>query len=122
MASALTRFGQICRDIRIKHGKSMGDQAEALACEVHYISSIETGKVAPPPRYIEGLKSWLNLDHHEYLELMKRGQGNVIPFPARHMGGNNSTSMRLFRKISRMDPTSIRSFREKLADEAKDDR
>ena len=122
MASALTRFGQICRDIRIKHGKSMGDQAEALTCEVHHISSIETGKVAPSPQYIEKLKNWLNLDHHEYLDLMKRSQGNVIAFPARHAGGSNSRSMRLFRKISRMDPTHIRSFREKLADEAKDDR
>jgi hypothetical protein len=116
MASALTRFGQICREIRASHHKNMGDQAEALGCEVHHISAIEMGKIAASDQYVEKLRMWLNLTDQQYGELQRRRRSNVIAFPTRHSGSNNSSSMRLFRRISKMDPMEIRNFRKKIED------
>ena len=122
MASALTRFGHYCRELRTTNSKDMGAQAEALGCAVHYISSIETGRIAPPSDYVEKLGKWLRLDHRQVDELIKRTRSNVIEFRNRGSVSNNSSSMRLFRRISKMDSNQIRKFRRKIDDEASDDR
>jgi hypothetical protein len=122
MASALTRFGLYCRDLRTTHNKDMGAQAEALGFEVSHISSIETGRIAPPAGYATRLAKWLNLDQRQFDELVKRTPGNVIPFRNRGSVSNNSSSMRLFRRVSKMDSDQIRRFRRKIDDEALDDR
>ncbi len=121
MANALTRFGNHCRDLRIVGSFSMGDQAQALDCEVHYISAIETGKIAPPTEYLEKLRGWLKLNDGQYEVLLKRTKFSVVDIGHHFSTSNHSTSMRLFRKISKMDPTQIRKFREKIDDEDDDD-
>jgi transcriptional regulator with XRE-family HTH domain len=113
MTGALTKFGTLCRSLRIKNNQSMGDQARALQCEVHYISSIETGTLAPPEDYIEKFRAWLGISDAEYALLLKRGKSNVVGFDVTFSTRNNSRSMRLFRKISILDPNQIRAFRKK---------
>jgi hypothetical protein len=86
----------------------MGDQATALACSIPQISAIETGRLAPTADYLRKLSDWLQLDSGECRVLLSRTTGNVIPFPK--IITNNSASMRLFRKISKMAPSDIRKF------------
>jgi transcriptional regulator with XRE-family HTH domain len=99
----------------------MGDQAKAMGCEVHYISAIETGKIAPTIEYIESIRDWLRLDDTQYKALVKRSKSSVIDLRNRSSNGNQSSSMRLFRKISKMDPTQIRCFGKKIHGEAEND-
>ena len=121
MACALTRFGQHCRDLRSLRGLTMGDQAEALDTEPHEISAIETGKSPIPAGYLHNVISWLNLNEQEQRDLFKRVESNVVAL-RRHTGGGDKTSaMRLFRKISKMNPNEIRDFRKKPPPEAKND-
>ena len=122
MANTLSRFGQYCRDLRSSRRFTMGDQAEALNCPIHLISSIETGNSPLPPDYLNRFKQWLQLSESEHADLLKRAPGIVLNFCNRGSKSNRSTSMRLFRKVSRMPPEQIRSFRKKLPVEAKDDR
>jgi hypothetical protein len=99
----------------------MGDQADAFGCAIHFISSIETGRMAPPEKYVERFRDWLSLSGDQYRDLIKRTHGNVIDLQHLKFTRNNSKSMRLFRKISKMKPGQIRSFRRKPQREAKDD-
>jgi transcriptional regulator with XRE-family HTH domain len=121
MAPALTRLGQICRDFRTQANKTMGDQADYFGCPIHLISAIEVGKEAPPHAYLEKFSQWLNLNEEQNRELVKRAPTNIIQFPTRGSVSNNSRSMRLFRKISKMDPSQIRGFRKKIKCEDEDD-
>jgi len=122
MASALTRFGLLCRELRSAQNRSMGDQAKEWGCHVHYVSSVETGKIAPSDEYIEKFSRWLNLNDAQCQSLKKRSKRNVVELRQRFSTSNQSNSMRLFRKISKMDPTQIRNFRTKIQGEAENDR
>jgi transcriptional regulator with XRE-family HTH domain len=122
MACALTRFGLLCRELRGLQNRSMGDQAKALDCDVHYVSAIETGKIAPPDEYIEKIGHWLNLNHSQCETLKKRNKANIIDLRPRFSTSNQSNSMRLFRKVSKMGPSQIRDFRTKMQGEAENDR
>lgn len=102
--------------------KTMGDQARALGCNAYEISSIETGQTEPTAEYLKKLSDWLDLDDAQYKALLKRSENNVIDMRQRFSTSNKSTSMRLFRKISKMDPTQIREFRKKIHGEADNDR
>ncbi len=106
MSSALTRFGILSRAIRSSHDRSMGEQAEALGCAVHSISDIETGKTSPSDEYIESFCRWLDLPKSQLDALKKRSKSNVVNLKGGSFS-NNSSSMRLFRKISKMDSTQI---------------
>ncbi len=100
----------------------MGDQAEALGCAVHLISAIETGRVAPTADYLESFRSWLALDDAQYKSLLRRSKNNVVELRHKFSAGEKSSSMRLFRKISKMDPAQIRYFGKKIHGEAENDR
>jgi hypothetical protein len=117
MTSALTRFGKHCRDLRSVHGKTMGDQADALGCAVHFISEIESGKIAANDKYVCKFRDWLGLSDQQYRDLMKKRGSDVIQFPPVKFIRNNSNSMRLFRKISKMNPSEIRGFPKSEAQE-----
>jgi transcriptional regulator with XRE-family HTH domain len=122
MASALTRFGQHCRGLRSHRGMTLGDQAEALGCEPSEISSIEMGVSPLPANYSQRLVDWLNLNESEQRDLLKKVETNVVAFPRRtSTGGDKTSSMRLFRKISRMRPNEIRSFGKPPPPENKND-
>jgi transcriptional regulator with XRE-family HTH domain len=121
MSGALTSFGNHCRALRTQKNLMMGDQAQALQCEVHHISAIETGRIAPTAEYVENLSGWLQLKGGELKILTKRMKSNVVSLQSRSSTKNNSTSMRLFRKISKLDPNQIRKFREKIDRGANDD-
>ena len=77
----------------------MGDQAEALNCPIHVISSIETGNTPLPSDYLNRLKQWLQLNDGEHTDLLKRAPGIVVDFRPRNSTSNRSTNMRLFRKV-----------------------
>jgi hypothetical protein len=122
MASVLTRFGLLCRELRNSRNQSMGDQAKALECDVHYVSAIETGKIAPPDEYIEKFGRWLGLDTTQCASLRKRSKANVIDLRQKFSTSNRSSSMRLFRRVSKMDPSQIRNYRAKIQGEAGNER
>ena len=114
MAGALTRFGVLCRSLRAQNNQGMGDQARAFQCEVLHISAIETGRTEPTDEYIEKFRNWLALENGEHHLLIKRGKSNVSALSPRFSTRNDSGSMRLFRKISKLDPNQIREFRKKV--------
>jgi transcriptional regulator with XRE-family HTH domain len=123
MTSALTRFGEHCRDLRRFRGKNMLNHAEALGIPVHQISSIETGLISPTDDYLRNLARWLDLNERERQELRKRIPitNNVISFPDKTTVAEKTKTMRLFRKISKMKPREIRRFGLKFAGEAKNE-
>jgi hypothetical protein len=118
MACALTRFGQQCREFRSRRGLTIGDQADAFDSEPHEISAIETGKSAIPTLYSQKLINWLQLDEQEQRELLRKIESNVVAFPRNTAGGDRTSAMRLFRKISKMNPNEIRTFSKKPPPEA----
>jgi hypothetical protein len=98
---------------------TLGDQADALGCEPSEISSIEMGRSPLPRHYAKRLIDWLHLNEQEQRELFKRIESNVVAFPRPNLGGGDKTSsMRLFRKISKMGPNEIRRFGKKSPPEA----
>ena len=109
MANALNRFGSFCRDARAKHGKTMAAQSDALGQDVTEISAIETGRVLPSEDYVRRFCDWLDVAPVQRAEFAKRvpHTTNVIVFPR---NGNTSSTIRLFRKISKMTPTEIRAL------------
>jgi hypothetical protein len=121
MASALTRFGQHCRELRSHRQMTLGDQADALGCQPCEISSIEMGHSPLPPHYARRLVDWLRLNEQEQRELLKRIESNVVAFPRSTASGDKTSSMRLFRKISKMRPNEIRSFGKKTPPETAKD-
>ena len=118
MASALTRFGQHCRELRSRREMTIGDQADAFGCQPYEISSIETGKSPVPPQYSRKLIDWLRLSDQEQRELLRKIDSNVIAFPRHTAGGDKTSAMRLFRRISKMHPNQIRSYGKKPPPEA----
>ena len=92
----------------------MGDQARALQCRVDYISAIESGREIPSEDYIGKFRAWLGVSEAEHALLLKRGKSNVVALNPGFSTRNNSSSMRLFRKISTLDPNQIRAFRKKI--------
>jgi len=97
---------------------TIGDQADAFGFQPCEISEIETGKVAAPPHYSRKLIDWLCLSDQEQRELLKKLETNVVVLPRNVSGGDKTSAMRLFRKISKMHPNQIRSFGKKPPPEA----
>ncbi|UGA46515.1 helix-turn-helix domain-containing protein [Bradyrhizobium quebecense] len=110
MTSVLSRFGQRCRDLRISRGLTMGDQAKHIGCSVNEISLIECGSRTPSEKYLEGFRIWMKLDDEDFQELKKKIRSNVVELNRVKSLGEHGRSMRLFRKISKMNPEEIRAF------------
>jgi len=92
---------------------TIGDQADAFGAEPHEISAIETGNSPAPPLYSQKLIDWLGLNEQEQRDLIRKVESNVVALP-RHIGGGDKTNaMKLFRKISKMQPNEIRGFGKK---------
>ena len=109
MANALNRFGNYCREARAKHGLNMAAQAEALGQDVVDISAIESGRVIPSQKYVEELCNWLNVSVAEQIEFERRIPQNatIIAFPRKK---DATSSVKLFRKVSKMTPAQIRAL------------
>jgi hypothetical protein len=88
----------------------MGDQAEHIGCSVNDISSIECGARTPSDRYLESFREWISLDDDEFRDLKKKIRSNVVELSRVKALGENGRSMRLFRKLSKMNPDQIRAF------------
>ncbi|MGL6062355.1 MAG: helix-turn-helix domain-containing protein [Bradyrhizobium sp.] len=110
MSTVLSRFGQRCRDLRIAKKLTMGDQAKFTGYSVSEISSIECGSRTPPDDYLEKFQKLVALDNDEFRDLKRRIRSNVIELSRIKTLGENGRSMRLFRKISQMNPDQIRAF------------
>jgi transcriptional regulator with XRE-family HTH domain len=120
MTNALSRFGSYCRDIRSARGQTMARQGEALGHQIADISAIETGRKVPSTAYIEQLCNWLNLSPEERAEVTRRIPRNevVIAFPRKREG---SSTVKLFRKVSKMTPREIRALQKERRNGAPDD-
>lgn len=110
MSTVLSRFGQRCRDLRIAKKLTMGDQAKFIGCSVSEISLIECGSRTPPDDYLDKFRELVTLDDEEFRDLKRRIRSNVIELNRIKTLGENGRSMRLFRKISKMNPDQIRAF------------
>jgi transcriptional regulator with XRE-family HTH domain len=110
MTTVLSRFGQRCRDLRLVRGVTMGDQAKHIGCLVNEISSIECGARTPSDSYLERFRDWMKLDDDEFRDLKRRIRSNVVELNRIKALGEKGRSMRLFRKISKMNPDQIRAF------------
>jgi transcriptional regulator with XRE-family HTH domain len=121
MTTVLSRFGQRCRDLRSAKGLTMGEQAKHMRCPVHEISSIECGQRTPSDEYLSSFRELVGLDEDEFRDLKKKIRSNVIELNRVKALGNNCRSMRLFRKISQMNPDEIRSFKKPLSSEVRND-
>lgn len=110
MTTVLSRFGQRCRDLRLANNFTMGDQARHLDCSVSEISSIECGSRTPSNRYLESFREWMKLEDDEFRDLKKKIRSNVVELNRIKTSGEKGRSMRLFRKISKMNPDQIRAF------------
>jgi len=110
MTTVLSRFGQRCRDLRLAKGFTMGDQAKHVGCSVNEISSIECGSRTPSDGYLENFRVWMKLDDDEFRDLKRKIRSNVVELNRIKTLGEKGRSMRLFRKISKMNPDQIRAF------------
>lgn len=88
----------------------MGDQAKRLGCTVSDISSIECGSRTPSDDYLQGFREWIKLDDDEFRDLKRKIRSNVVELNRIRALGEKGRSMRLFRKISEMNPDQIRAF------------
>src|SRR6187200_257965 len=109
MTNALNRFGTFCREARAKQELTMAAQAEALGHDVVDISAIESGKVIPTGQYVQQFCEWLKIPSAKRAEFEKRVPQNatIIAFPRRKDG---SSTVRMFRKVSKMSPAEIRKL------------
>ena len=98
----------------------MGDQAAQLRCSVHEISAIECGIRTPSESYVESFRLWMGLDDDEFADLKRKIKSNVVELTRVKSTGNNGRSIRLFRKISNMNPAEIRDFKKPPESEARD--
>jgi hypothetical protein len=98
----------------------MGDQAHFMDVSVHEISAIECGIRTPADHYLESFRRWLNLDDGDYIDLKRKIRSNVVELTRPKSTGINGRSIRLFRKISNMNPAQIRDFKKTPESEAKD--
>ena len=122
MTTVLSRFGQRCRDLRLANNYTMGDQATHLGCSVSEISSIECGSRTPSDLYLEGFREWMKLEDDEFRDLKKKIRSNIVELNRVKTSGEKGSSMRLFRKISKMNPDQIRAFNKPPDSGARDDR
>jgi transcriptional regulator with XRE-family HTH domain len=122
MSTVLSRFGKRCRALRASKNLTMGDQAKHMGSSVHEISAIECGIRTPPEAYVESFREWLNLDNDEFADLKRKIKSNVVEMTRVKSTGNNGRSIRLFRKISNMNPAEIRDFKKPPGSEARDGR
>jgi transcriptional regulator with XRE-family HTH domain len=110
MTTVLSRFGQRCRDLRSAKDFTMDDQARHIGCSVNEISSIECGSRTPSDSYLESFREWIKLDTEEFRDLKRKIRSNVVELNRVKTLGEKGRSMRLFRKISKMNPNQIRAF------------
>jgi transcriptional regulator with XRE-family HTH domain len=88
----------------------MGDQAKRIGCSVTDISLIECGSRTPSDEYLEGFRVWMEMDDEDFRYLKKKIRSNVVELNRIRSLGENGRTMRLFRKISKMNPDEIRAF------------
>ena len=120
MNTVLSRFGARCRALRASKNLTMGDQAEFMSLSVHEISAIECGLRVPSEHYVEHFRQWMSLDDGEFTDLKRKIRSNVIELTRAKSTGNRGRSIRLFRKISNMNPAQIRDFKKPPGSEARD--
>src|ERR1700688_1031446 len=120
MSTVLSRFGKRCRTLRASKNLTMGDQAKHMGSSVHEISAIECGIRTPSEAYVESFRRWMNLDDEEFVDRKRKIRSNVVELTRVKSTGNNGRSVRLFRKISNMNPSEIRDFKKPPGSEARD--
>jgi transcriptional regulator with XRE-family HTH domain len=122
MSTVLSRFGKRCRTLRTSKNLTMGDQAKHMGRSVHEISAIECGIRTPSESYVESFRQWMSLDDDEFADLKRKIRSNVVELTRVKSTGINGRSVRLFRKISNMNPAEIRDFKKPPESEARDGR
>ena len=120
MSTVLSRFGARCRALRTSKNLTMGDQATFMSMPVFEISAIECGLRTPTEQYVQNFQKWMKLGDGEFADLKKTIRSNVVELTRVKSTGNTGRSIRLFRKISNMNPAQIRGFKKPPGSEAKD--
>lgn len=112
--SALTSFGQKCREERQEQGKTLFDQAKHMKLLPSDISAIEAGERQPPSGYIENFGQWLGIGPLQLTKFTVLARpSNVIPFPRTQEARD---TRKLFRKVNKLSPEEIRRLKDRLKD------
>lgn len=108
--SIVTGFGTVAQEMRVKYGKRILDQAEALGVTPSYVTQLETGEIGPDRDYVEKLTKWLKLDIPEQLVLIKGlRHANVVDLSAERRR-RKGPEIKLFRRLHSMTPKEIRAM------------
>ncbi len=106
---ATTGFGAISQALRIRYGKRILDQADALGVSPSHVTKVETGKIQPDQGYVDRLSSWLKLDLPERLALIKGlRRASVVDFAIERQR-RKGPAIKLYRTIHTLSPSEIRS-------------
>jgi hypothetical protein len=111
MGANLISLGLECREIRIRKGLRMIDQAKAFRCSPSFISAVETGEKPAPEGYVDQFCDWLQLDPivRRQLQILADRRLNVIRFTPVNKE-RAAIARRLFRKINTMTAEEIRKL------------
>lgn len=71
MNSVLTDFGLLCRAQRIRHNKTLADQATAMNMAPSEIVQIETSVMRVPKKVVLKFTAWLKFDLLEHPQILK---------------------------------------------------
>ena len=70
--SAVTPFGLLLRDIRVRHGLRQADLAEVMGYDQTYWSALELGTKGPPPNsFVTSMKTKLDLADDDAFALLQ---------------------------------------------------
>lgn len=67
----ITKFGKICRNLRIDNGELLKNMAERLNVSSAFLSKVENGKAKPPVKWKEIIVNEYRLDKKQKEELTK---------------------------------------------------
>lgn len=65
----MTIYSKLIKEIRIKHGETMGDMANWLDVKLPFVSAVENGKKKIPDDWCQKICQHYNLDNNEKKKL-----------------------------------------------------
>lgn len=77
----MTPFGKFCRELRLKHGIKLKDQAEKMGVSSAYVSALEYGrKGLPPGNYLEKMRQMFELNNTEDAQMLTAANHSISRF------------------------------------------
>lgn len=113
----VTRFGRLCRNIRMENGKLLYDMAMQLGVSSAFLSRVENGRAKPPAGWEDIIKSNYRLSDAQCLELTlsieEARNGNVIKIDA-FTADEKNMMFAFARKLDSMNETEKDQWKKML--------